>query len=484
MLPLLAALILTAPAPDDPKPDAPSAMSVVEAIESVMIDAIAKAEASVVAIDRTLGENSERTLAVRGRNPAGAGPRGFIDPHLPPGMIDLRLTDPRDTAISFDYGSGVVIGERGEILTAFSVVQGASRLRVKSPNRRSFEAEVVAADPRSDLAVIAPREGLSPAELGLKPIRMGDATKLRKGSLLIALGNPYNAARDGKASASWGILSNFARKIEPFPSEPQLRHYPTLLQLDTKLNLGMSGGAVVDIRGELVGLTTTAANAGGFDSQAGYAIPLDRLGLRIVRTLLEGREAEYGFLGIQLSPDGSSRVAGSSPNSPAALGGLVVNDEIVTIDGIPVDDGASLVAAVNSFEPGKAIEVGLRRNEAPLTKSVILAKFPVRGEVIATNRPPSWRGIHVDYLSILPNAEFGGVLFDMMKYGGVAVREVDPGSPAADAGLQPGQVITMVSGKRLDSPQRFREFVKGLEGKIQITTNRGQTVEIADDKQP
>lgn len=108
---------------------------------------------------------------------------------------------PQDT-VSYDYGSGVVIGDEGQILTAFHVIKGANRLHVRAAGKQAFEAEVIAADPRSDLAVIVPRtlDGIPPT---LKSIVIGDATKLRKGSFLLALGNPFNAARDGSASASW-----------------------------------------------------------------------------------------------------------------------------------------------------------------------------------------------------------------------------------------------------------------------------------------
>ena len=114
--------------------------------------------------------------------------------------------------VSFDYGSGVVIGDAGEILTAFHVVKGAERLEVRAVDSPGFEAEVLAADPRSDLAVIVPREIAGVASPRLKPLRIGEANKLRKGMFLLSLGNPFNAARDGRPSASWGILANIARR--------------------------------------------------------------------------------------------------------------------------------------------------------------------------------------------------------------------------------------------------------------------------------
>ena len=174
--------------------------------------------------------------------------------------------------------------------------------------------------------MIAPRElpGVTPPKL--KPIALGDSTPLRRGSFLVALGNPFNAAWDGRPSASWGILANIARRLLPSEDDQmkravQLRHYPTLLQLDAKLNLGMSGGAVINLKGELVGVTTAAASAAGFDAQAGYAIPMDAMGRRAVERLQQGQEVEYGFLGIGLDEQGTNKVASASraprPTRPA-----------------------------------------------------------------------------------------------------------------------------------------------------------------------
>ena len=183
------------------------------------------------------------------------------------------------------------------------------------------------------------------------------------------LGNPFNAARDGKASASWGILSNVARRIEvemddfqfPRQATPQLPNYPTLLQLDAKLNLGMSGGAVVNMKGELVGLTTMASSPAGFDAMAGYAIPMDRMGRRTVETLKQGKEVEYGLLGITSDQNNTNIVEEVTPNSPAALGDLQRGDEIVGVNGEPMVDFDSLILAVGIYPPGEPIRLKIRR---------------------------------------------------------------------------------------------------------------------------
>ncbi|GAC1464031.1 MAG: hypothetical protein NVSMB9_02240 [Isosphaeraceae bacterium] len=394
----------------------------------------------------------------------------------------MGALNPLDTfggnALSFDYGSGVVIGEKGEILTAFHVVKGAKALHVRAAQRQSFEAEIIAADPRSDLAVLVPRDVADVPMPKLTPLAIADASKLRKGSFLVALGNPFNAARDGHPSASWGILSNIARRLDPSSEEMsrqdlQLRHYPTLLQLDAKLNLGMSGGAVVNLKGELVGLTTAAANAAGFDAQAGYAIPMDALGREVLEALKKGKEYEYGFLGIRLDPQGTNRVLSADPGTPAGLGGVQVDDLIVGVGDAVVTDSDSLVIAVNSIPAGETVKLKLIRRKTQIERSVRLAKLRVRTPVIATNRRPPWRGLRVDYTSTLPNTAFALNMFDAMAREGVVAIEVEADSEAARSGLKPGQLISRVDGRSVRSPGEFAREVGDRQGPVKLETDQG-----------
>ena len=452
-------------------PAAPAPPEVLSALEAALADAIAKAEPSVVAIAREKSGEGQETTAIRGRDPAPAA--------VPP-LDPFEAMDPNANFQSADYGSGVVIGEKGEILTAFHVVRGASRLRVRAAGRQQFEAEVLAADPRSDLAVIAPRA--TPTGRGmprLTPIPLGDAAKLRKGSFLLALGNPFNAARDGQASASWGILANVARRLDPPmedggpPVKRQLSHLPTLLQLDSKLNLGMSGGAVVNLKGELVGVTTTGGDPAGFDAQAGYAVPLDPLGRRIVETLRQGREFEYGFIGVSLDTQETNRVRGAKPGTPAALGGLIKDDAIVEVAGAPIRDSDDLTLALSSQPVGEPIRLKVERQGEVLEKTVVLSKYPILGEVIATNRPAPWRGLRVDFTSVIGGATFSDAILTAMTKGGVGVVEVEPGSPAEGAGLKNGQVITAVDGKPVRTPAAFAEAVARARGPVTLDTDLG-----------
>lgn len=474
---VLTCLVLAqqAPQPVDRPSTGPAAADIVASIEATMADAIARAEPSVVAIHRDKTPGSQETLAVRGRKPSPLfrdGNRADVPIFRPPG----------EDFLSFDFGSGVVIGDKGEILTAFHVVRGAARLKVRAAGGQAFDAEIIAADPRSDLAVIAPVHpdpGVDPPRL--KPISIGDSTRLRKGSFLIALGNPFNAAReDGSASASWGILSNSARRLEADRDDPmgrspttQLQNFPTLLQLDAKLNLGMSGGAVINMKGELVGITTTAASPGGFDAQAGYAIPMDRMGRRAVETLKQGKEVEYGLLGIKSEGGKTNRVNGVYRNTPAGRGHLQVNDEILGVNGTPIADFETLILAINAYAPGDSVRLKLRRSDEIIERAIVLAKFPMNGEVIATNRPRPWRGLRVDYTRPTETTPFGADVMEASA-AGVVVTEVEESSPAAVAGLKKGVVIFRVVDRPIQDPRDFAEAVAGQEGQVTLETDIGQ----------
>jgi S1-C subfamily serine protease len=460
------------PSPTDRPAGAPAPIDVVAALESALADAIARAEPSIVSIHRHKGANPNETLAVRGRK--RAIPIAERDP------LEFPMRPIPEDFISFDYGSGVVIGGKGEILTAFHVVRGADQLVVSAAGGQLFAAEVIAADPRSDLAVITPVAQPGVDRPRLRPIQIGDSSKLRKGTFLVALGNPFNAARaDGSPSASWGILANTARRLDGEIDSSgftrkgnRLMNFPTLLQLDAKLNLGMSGGAVINLKGELVGLTTTASSPAGFDAQAGYAIPMDPMGRRAVESLRQGKEVEYGLLGIQADQRFTNRVGQVTPHSPAARGQLQMNDEVLAVNGVPVTNFDTLILAVGPYSPGDAVKLKIRRGDDFIERTIVLAKYPVEGEVIATNRPPAWRGLRVDYTSALRLSALAFPDMDVTA-AGVVVTDVEEGSPAASAGLKKGVVILKVRDRPLHSPRAFAEAVDGQDGSVALETDIG-----------
>jgi serine protease Do len=274
----------------------PNGLAAAAAIQEAFVKAIESAEKSVVSISR----DKKSTFAnAEFRNlPPGRGNREPV-----PGDLDW---------IPNEFGAGIVIDRNGLILTNYHLVRGGpavdakpdqkseQMLYVRLPDRRGFEAKIFAADPRSDLAVLK-----IPAS-DLTPLRLGPSAPIRKGQLVIALGNPYAIARDGSASATWGIVGNVSRpamlegdRIDgEYLRKQTLHHLGTLLQIDTRLELGTSGGALLNLKGELIGMTTSLAAIVGYEKSAGFAVPFDNSMKRVIRSLNEGKEVEYGFLGI------------------------------------------------------------------------------------------------------------------------------------------------------------------------------------------
>ncbi len=449
------------------------------AIEKVLVEAIAGAEKSVVAIARVRKDRPGETFTFEPR-PDAFG-RTTITTNAP---------DPTDPDfIPNEYGTGVVVDRRGLILTAYHVLGEDSDYYVRTHDRKVYRAWIKAADPRSDLAVLAV-SATNTAAVDLLPIKLGDATGLKKGRIVIALGNPYAIARDGQPSAAWGIVANLNRKAPPIrrghtgPDEIDssgkrtLHHFGTLIQTDAKLNLGTSGGPLLDLDGRMVGLCVSLAAFAGYETAAGYAIPVDKTFRRVVDTLKTGREVEYGFLGIQpanlrpqeiLTGMQGIRVDRVVSGTPAARpGGLKTDDIITAVDGRPIHEADSLVLEMGRLPVESVARLSVIRDGRRRTLDVTLAKYPVRGRKIITTPSPAWRGMRIDYPTAVVDAD-GRARGRMVYYDdGVIVTDVQQGTAAWEAGLRPGMRISRVGRTPVRTPNQFRAAVAGRQGSVQL----------------
>jgi S1-C subfamily serine protease len=199
---------------------------------------------------------------------------------------------------------------------------------------------------------------------------------------------------------------------------------------------------------------------------------MDKVGRHAVDTLKEGKEIEYGLLGVKPFPETSNRVGEVQINSPAFLGDVLTNDEIIAVDDVPVRDFDSLILTVNAFSAGDTVRLKLRRHNEIIERSITLAKYPVDGEIIATNRPKPWRGLRVDYASVLRARSFGPNLLESASVG-VTVTEVEEGSPAALAGVKKGHLIRQVGDTPVSNPRTFYEAAFALEGPVTLITDLG-----------
>ena len=448
----------------------------VASVQESLVDAIARSERSVVAIARVRKNAPGESFAFEFRpDPFGRTTTTPSEPN--PG-------DPN--FIPNEYATGVVVDRAGLILTAYHVLADNSDYYVTAHDRKVYRAQIKAADPRSDLAVLAVDA------LDLEPIRFGDADALRKGQIVVALGNPHGIARDGQASASWGIVANLARKAPRASQDVELsgkstlHQYGTLIQTDAKLSPGASGGALVDLEGRMVGLTTILTTAAGYEQSAGYAYPVDATMRRVVETLKQGREVEYGYLGIQPGALPSQEVQRGTtgtwvysvlPGTPAAKSGLLPGDVITSVDGRAIHDADSLVLAAGRLPVESVIRLGVLRNHRATHVNVTLSKYPVRGKKIVTTPAPDWRGMRVDYLTAVLAPTGRGMLEPSLPDRAVAVTEVEQSSPAWEAGLRPNDLITRVGRREIGTPGEFFDAVAGQQGSVALrTTVQGEAV--------
>jgi serine protease Do len=474
------------------------------ALERIFVDVIHRVEPSVVSVARIRPSPNISQF-----NPFEIELKGHSDFDKP---------DSPDF-VPNEFGTGIVVAPvRGSderfILTNYHVVRGGppatagskpveSQIYVRFGDRRGFQARIIAADPRSDLAVLAidyAALGMKPADVKPIPFRT-DASPLRKGQLVLSLGNPYAIARDGSASVSWGMIGNISRRPAPMrqrdfspPKAKTIHQYGTLLQVDTRMELGTSGGALVDLRGQLVGITTSLAALEGYEKSVGFAIPIDSFSRRVIETLCRGYEVEYGFLGLtptpvlpdQLRRDGhfaqssAVRVEQVIPNSPAAGAGLEGDDVILKIEGRPLLDQYDLMRYVGTFAPESAVHMTVwRPREArELTLTAKLGKWPVEDDeaIIATSqRFPAWRGMTVDY----PTGRYKYIGWPFQFKEAVLVTNVAARSPAQAAGLVDGDFIASVGGTPVRTPAEFHQAVRKFDGDVflELADHRRITVQ-------
>ena len=457
------------------------ALAILAAAETAVQQAIERAAPSVVAIARFRRGAGARQDQVSGFD--------FNLPGIRRPLVNLAVNDVLPT----EFGSGVIISEDGAILTCYHVIddpeendyyvwlseqavpgQVAPGIALPAQVVR-VPAEVKAGDPWTDLAVLK----IDAKNLPVMP--MGDASNIRRGSFVVSLGNPYASARDGQASASWGLISNVQRSAPPArvdrselnPAET-LQEFGTLLQTDARLNLGTSGGALINIRGEMIGLTTSLAAVAGYEQAAGYAIPIDQPTLQTIAELKAGRAPAFGFLGVEPIDAGGTRGALVRRVVPGMAGdnaGLRSGDTIVAVDGKTIHDAGGLFREMSRRAADSEVTltifsgVGLGQRDlvARLGKKRLALARPGFSQI----PEPTWRGMTVDFASALPpNRLMRGRLDDASE---AAVVRVDPDSPAWKSGIRPGQLILQASGIKVQRPEEFYEAVEQLEGTVELT---------------
>jgi serine protease Do len=368
----------------------------------------------------------------------------------------------QDQPLEHGIGSGVIISPDGYIVTNNHVVDGAVQMKVTLNDRRVMNAKLVGVDKLTDLAVIK----IDAHDLPSLP--WGNSSMLKPGETVLAFGSPFGYFQN---SVTRGIVSAVNRQN---PYSDDARKPGGFIQTDAAINPGNSGGALVNAHGELIGINTFIISNSGSFAGAGFAIP-SQIAQATAEQLIKTGSVHHGYLGISMNdvtPENASFfnlkdasgaiVAQVTPDSPAARAGLKSGDVIVELNGHKIVDGSALQVAVSQDQPGQTIALGILRNGQPMTLNVKVGEYQKPGTQVAENAPGGRQGntgklgLAVDDL----DQDARQQLNVPSEVKGAAVAQVRPGSPAEDAGLQPGDVIVEVNRKPVTSAEQFANAVK------------------------
>ncbi len=392
-----------------------------------------------------------------------------------------RGSSPRGPQIEHGMGSGVVISPDGYIVTNNHVVEGAVDIRVTTSNRRVLKAKLIGTDPLTDLAV------LKVDATGLASAPWGDSKEVRPGQTVLAFGNPYGF----RFTVTRGIVSAVNR-ANPDPSNPSKPG--EFIQTDAAINPGNSGGPLVDARGEVVGINTFLISPSGTFSGMGFAIPT-QIVRPTVETLIRDGKVSHGHIGIgiaDITPENAKFfdetnatggvVTQVEPDSPGAKAGLQIGDVITEIDGQKVSDAGELQVLVGQKKPGSTISLRVLRDGKTISVPVTLEELGSRSSEGKQDSGSGEGKMHwgIGLSNLTP--ELRDQLQVSNELHGAVIEEVQPGSPADNAGLQQGDIILEVNRHKVQSAsdvqQALGKVPKGEDALLLVHSNGGNSFRV------
>lgn len=349
-------------------------------------------------------------------------------------------------------GSGVIVrrlNDRIYVLTNDHVVGAADQIEVTLHDGRTFEAELVGTDGDRDLALVSfPTTDEVPVAV------LGDSDSLEVGDWAFAVGNPLGF----ESTITAGIVSGVGRRPTPGSGIGALTDY---IQTDAAINRGNSGGALVNLRGEVVGINTWIASQTGGSIGLGFAIPINNA-KRAIDEFIAFGEIEHGWLGVRyggpftsasarsLSVRGGDGtiVGGVFADSPAAMAGIVPGDVIRSIDGEDVEDWDDLVRIIANLSPGQTVSFVVTHDRRDVTRRVQISRRDGEG---APSNLGEWPGFSVHPL---PDETREGLGMDVAQ-GTLVIGDVFAGSPAARSGLRSGDLVVRINNAVITSMEQF-----------------------------
>jgi serine protease Do len=394
--------------------------------------------------------------------PKFRGPQGPMEPRPPRGFR------------GGGQGSGVIVSADGFILTNNHVIDGAREVTVTLPDKREFQGKIVGTDPKTDLAVVK-IDGKN-----LPTIPWGDASKLQVGEYVLAVGNPFGL----NSTVTLGIVSALGR------GRMGITQYEDFIQTDAAINPGNSGGALVNTRGELVGINTAIFSQSGGYQGVGFAVPTT-MGQPIYESLVKNGKVVRGYLGIgiqDLNQDLAKSFKATSgkgalvtdvkEDSPADHAGLQQGDIITSYEALPVEDAVALQRLVTKTPVGSKVGMKVLREGHEKAFTVMVGEQPGELKIAKADGDEkekyAFAGVAVQDLDRDTAKELG-----IKKAQGVVVTSVEPDSGADKAGLMPGDVIREINRQPVKSVKDFEKVssaVKRGDNVLILINRRGASL--------
>ena len=357
-------------------------------------------------------------------------------------------------------GSGVVINaEKGYVVTNNHVVDNASKITVQLSDGRRFDAKVIGKDPRSDIALIQLKDANN-----LTSIKMADSDNLQVGDYTVAIGNPYGLGE----TVTSGIVSALGR------SGLNVDNYENFIQTDAAINRGNSGGALVNLNGELIGINTAILAPDGGNIGIGFAIPSNMVKNLTAQMIEYGqvKRGELGIMGTELNSELAKAIHVNAqrgafisqvlPNSSADKAGIKPGDVIVSMNGKPLNSFAALRAEVGSLPVGTKLSLGIIREGKPVNVTLELQQSRQDNVSSAT----IYAGIE--------GAELSNSVSNGQK--GVQVDAVKAGSTAARIGLRKGDIILGINQQSIANLGELRKVLDSKPAVLALNIKRGNAV--------
>ncbi|RMG71613.1 MAG: Do family serine endopeptidase [Bacteroidetes bacterium] len=359
-------------------------------------------------------------------------------------------------------GSGVIISDDGYIVTNNHVIDKADDIEVTLHDNRTFKADLVGVDPSTDLALLK-IEGDD-----LSAVTLGNSDDVRVGQWVLAIGNPFNL----NSTVTAGIVSAKARNINILRDQSAIESF---IQTDAAVNPGNSGGALVDLNGNLIGINTAIASPTGSYSGYSFAVPVSIV-RKVMEDLLQYGTVQRGYLGViirsldatlarehDLDITEGVYVDSLVSNSAAEAAGIEKGDVILSVDGTPVRQSSELIAAVGTRRPGDKVELQVQRDGKEKTFEVTLRNREGNTELVAEAELSVLNELGVD-LAALDRDELKVLGLDH----GVKITQLRPGKLSRETDVREGFIITHIDGEKIKSPEDVQKVLADKKGGVMM----------------